>query len=55
MGPTRFVSNGLITGGNNKQFPTKGRQQLHTLDWQGSGSCSRLGIAWKTHMFHNKL
>jgi carboxypeptidase family protein len=49
-----IVSNGLIIGGNNKLFPTKGVSNS-TLTGRQWGLAPRLGVAWSPNMFHNKI
>ena len=53
-GTDTIVSNGLIIGGNNKQFPTKGVSNS-TLTGRQWGLAPRLGMAWSPNMFHNKI
>ncbi len=53
-GSDTIVSNGLIIGGNNKQFPTKGVSDS-TLTGRQWGVAPRLGMAWSPNMFHNKI
>jgi hypothetical protein len=49
-----IVSNGLIIGGNNKLFPTKGVSDS-TLTGRQWGLAPRLGLAWSPQKFHNKI
>jgi hypothetical protein len=49
-----IVSNGLIIGGNNKLFPTKGVSNS-TLTGRQWGLAPRLGLAWSPNKFHNKI
>ncbi len=49
-----IVSNGLIIGGNNKLFPTKGVSNS-TLTGRQWGLAPRLGLAWSPNKFHNKM
>jgi hypothetical protein len=49
-----IVSNGLIIGGNNKLFPTKGVSDS-TLTGRQWGLAPRLGLAWSPNKFHNKI
>jgi len=49
-----IVSNGLIIGGNNKLFPTKGVSNS-TLTGRQWGVAPRLGVAWSPDKFHNKI
>jgi hypothetical protein len=49
-----IVSNGLIIGGNNKLFPTKGVSNS-TLTGRQWGLAPRLGLAWSPNEFHNKI
>jgi len=49
-----IVSNGLIIGGNNKQFPTKGVSNS-TLTGRQWGLAPRLGMAWSPKTFNNKI
>ena len=49
-----IVSNGLIIGGNNRKFPTKGVSDS-TLTGRQWALAPRLGVAWSPEMFHNKI
>jgi len=49
-----IVSNGIIIGGNNKQYPTKGVSNS-TLTGRQWGLAPRLGLAWSPRKFNNKI